>query len=123
MLKPFLFGIASMAMIMALGSGGQAMAQMLGNGQFGAYPTAPRNNEEPNGGGPGPGTTENGGMGANAGLPGTATAPSSGVINNGGYAPSLGNFSPSIGNFGPGPNGYAPSLGNFGPGSSAGMQQ
>lgn len=122
MRRPFWFPIAFTATVMALGLGGPARAQMLGNGQYGPLPgTAPI--PESNGLGPGPGTTQNGGTGAAAGMTGPASAPTNnGGANNGGYGPNLGNFSPSLGNFGPGANGYAPSLGNFGP-SGTGTQQ
>jgi hypothetical protein len=121
MRKPFWFGTIFVAM-MTLGLGSPAMAQMLGNGQYGPLPPLPGtvgNGGVSNGGGPGPGTTQNGGFGGGAGMTGTGNTarPYTAPTNNGGYAPSVGNFAPSWGSFGPGPNGYAPSLGNFTPGS------
>jgi hypothetical protein len=127
MRKSFQFKTTFATMIMVLGLGSPAMAQMLGNGQYGPLPPLPGtvgNGGVSNGGGPGPRTTQGGSLGGSAGMTGMGTAgPSAGATNNGGYAPSLGNFSPSVGNFAPGPNGYAPSLGNFAPGSGTSMPQ
>ena len=108
MRKLFRFGAAGAAVIISFGFGAPVMAQMLGNGQFGPYPTPPPKDYERNL------PTPAGGGQAASGTP----SPSAGTMGNGGYQPSYGNFAPSYGSFGPGSSGYAPpGIGNFAPSS------
>ena len=97
MRKRSLIGAAFAALSLGLGS--QAVAQMLGNGQYG----------------PLPGTTWNGGYGANSGITGAGSAPAPATTGDTGSGSGLGNF-------GPGPHGYEPGLGNFGPNTGTKMQ-